>query len=112
LEKRVQVADAIHPNDIVFVMDSSIGQAAQDQALAFRQKVNITSVIVTKLDGHAKGGPHLVYPGGGRERRGEAKAACPGGGGDGDASLHTDHAKVACWASGGEEEEGGTEGRR
>jgi len=54
-----QVADAIHPNDIVFVMDSSIGQAARDQALAFRQMVNITSVVITKLDGHAKGGGAL-----------------------------------------------------
>ncbi|KAJ4461518.1 putative Signal recognition particle 54 kDa protein 2 [Paratrimastix pyriformis] len=59
-EEMKQVADAIHPNDIVFVMDSSIGQAAHDQALAFRQKVNITSVVVTKLDGHAKGGGALV----------------------------------------------------
>lgn len=49
----------LDPQNIVFVMDSSIGQAAQDQALAFKQKVRIGSVIITKLDGHAKGGGAL-----------------------------------------------------
>ena len=48
-----------NPNDIVFVMDSSIGQAAFDQANAFRQSVDVGSVILTKLDGHAKGGGAL-----------------------------------------------------
>ena len=40
----------------MFVMDSSIGQAAFDQADAFRRSVDVGSVIITKLDGHAKGG--------------------------------------------------------
>ena len=40
-------------------MDSSIGQAFHDQALAFRKAVHIGSVIDTKLDGHAKGGGAL-----------------------------------------------------
>lgn len=47
------------PDDIVFVMDSSIGQAAKDQATAFKQAVAVGSVIITKLDGHAKGGGAL-----------------------------------------------------
>lgn len=51
-----QMADSIEPNEIIFVMDSAIGQAAYDQALAFKQKVRVGSVIITKLDGHAKGG--------------------------------------------------------
>lgn len=50
---------AIKPNDIIFVMDSSIGQACYDQALAFKKAVNVGSVIITKLDGHAKGGGAL-----------------------------------------------------
>jgi signal recognition particle subunit SRP54 len=51
---------AQNPDDVVFVMDSSIGQAAQDQALAFRQTVPVGSVILTKLDGkNAKGGGAL-----------------------------------------------------
>ena len=37
-------------------MDSSIGQAAFDQAQAFKQSVSVGAVIITKMDGHAKGG--------------------------------------------------------
>ncbi len=55
-EEMEQVAAALKPDDIIFVMDSSIGQAAADQAAAFKSKVPVGSVIVTKLDGHAKGG--------------------------------------------------------
>ena len=40
-------------------MDSSIGQSAYDQALAFKTAVGVGSVIITKLDGHAKGGGAL-----------------------------------------------------
>jgi len=58
-EEMEQVAKAIRPDDIVFVMDSSIGQTAYDQAAAFRAKVAVGSVIITKLDGHAKGGGAL-----------------------------------------------------
>jgi signal recognition particle subunit SRP54 len=47
------------PNQIIFVMDGAIGQAAYDQALAFKAKVNIGACIITKLDGHAKGGGAL-----------------------------------------------------
>ncbi|KAK9923093.1 hypothetical protein M0R45_031527 [Rubus argutus] len=41
------------------VMDSSIGQAAFDQAQAFKQSAAVGAVIVTKMDGHAKGGGAL-----------------------------------------------------
>lgn len=40
-------------------MDGSIGQAAFDQASAFKNTVPVGSVIITKLDGHAKGGGAL-----------------------------------------------------
>ena len=40
-------------------MDSSNGQACYDQALAFTNAVKLGSVIITKLDGHAKGGGSL-----------------------------------------------------
>ncbi|CAF2162812.1 unnamed protein product, partial [Rotaria magnacalcarata] len=40
-------------------MDASIGQACEAQARAFKEKVDVGSVIVTKLDGHAKGGGAL-----------------------------------------------------
>lgn len=47
------------PDNIIFVMDGSIGQAAFDQASAFKKQVAVGSVIITKLDGHAKGGGAL-----------------------------------------------------
>lgn len=51
-----QIADAIEPDNIIFAMDSTIGQAAYDQALAFKSKVKVGSCIITKLDSGAKGG--------------------------------------------------------
>ncbi len=54
-----QMAEVLSPTDIIFVMDSAIGQAAYDQALAFKEQVSVGSVIITKLDGHAKGGGAL-----------------------------------------------------
>merc|ERR1712137_998407 len=56
LDEMKQITDAINPNEIIFVMDGSIGQAAKDQAEAFSKSVKIGSIIVTKLDGNAKGG--------------------------------------------------------
>ena len=40
-------------------MDGSIGQACFSQAKAFKDAVKVGSVIITKLDGHAKGGGSL-----------------------------------------------------
>lgn len=40
-------------------MDATIGQACEAQARAFKEKVDVGSVIITKLDGHAKGGGAL-----------------------------------------------------
>ena len=51
-----EISAAIRPDNTVFVMDATQGQAVYDQALAFHAAVNVGSVIVTKLDGHAKGG--------------------------------------------------------
>ena len=47
---------AINPNHIIFVMDGTIGQAASSHALAFKESVSVGSIIITKMDGHAKGG--------------------------------------------------------
>jgi signal recognition particle subunit SRP54 len=54
-----QVADAVRPDLVIFVMDGSIGQAAFDQAAAFRESVDVGAVILTKMDGHARGGGAL-----------------------------------------------------
>ncbi|KAL8046645.1 hypothetical protein ABFX02_08G190100 [Erythranthe guttata] len=58
-EEMRQLSEATKPDLIIFVMDSSIGQAAFDQAQAFKQSVDVGAVIVTKIDGHAKGGGAL-----------------------------------------------------
>nr|WCZ58613.1 signal recognition particle 54 kDa protein [Andalucia godoyi] len=54
-----QVYLAVKPQDVVFVLDASIGQAAAAQASAFKDQVKLGSVVITKLDGHAKGGGAL-----------------------------------------------------
>uniref|UniRef100_A0A452ZI35 signal-recognition-particle GTPase n=1 Tax=Aegilops tauschii subsp. strangulata TaxID=200361 RepID=A0A452ZI35_AEGTS len=58
-EEMRQVAEATKPDLVIFVMDGSIGQAAFDQAQAFKQSASVGAVIITKLDGHAKGGGAL-----------------------------------------------------
>lgn len=54
-----QVEKAVKPDNIIFVMDSSIGQQCYAQAEAFKKAVNVGSVIITKMDGHTKGGGAL-----------------------------------------------------
>lgn len=55
-EEMRQVAAATSPDSTIFVMDGSIGQAAQDQARAFREAVDVGAVILTKMDGGSKRG--------------------------------------------------------
>nr|CCC95150.1 unnamed protein product [Trypanosoma congolense IL3000] len=59
-EEMKEVQEAVKPNDIVFVMSATDGQGVEDQARQFKEKVPIGSVIVTKLDGQAKGGGALA----------------------------------------------------
>lgn len=59
-EEMQEVAATVNPGLTVFVMDASIGQAVSDQAAAFRGAVDVGAVIVTKMDGHAKGGGALA----------------------------------------------------
>lgn len=58
-EEMLAVSNAVKPDNVVFVMDASIGQACEAQAKAFKDKVDVGSVVITKLDGHAKGGGAL-----------------------------------------------------
>jgi signal recognition particle subunit SRP54 len=53
------LAKAIQPNEIILAIDASIGQAATSQAAAFNETTTIGSILVTKLDGTAKGGGAL-----------------------------------------------------
>lgn len=55
--KRVlQKIDATAPHEVMLVLDASIGQNALNQALKFHEALNVTGLVVTKLDGTAKGG--------------------------------------------------------
>ncbi|CAG9473852.1 signal recognition particle subunit SRP54, putative [Plasmodium vivax] len=58
-EEMKQVESSIRPEEIVFVIDSHIGQSCHDQAMAFKNSVTLGSIIITKIDGHAKGGGAL-----------------------------------------------------
>ena len=57
-----EVADIksmINPNEILFVVDSMSGQDAVNSAKAFNEKVNYDGIVLTKLDGDARGGAAL-----------------------------------------------------
>jgi signal recognition particle subunit SRP54 len=53
------IRDAVHPNETLFVLDAMVGQDAVTTAEAFRDGVGITGVVLTKLDGDARGGAAL-----------------------------------------------------
>ncbi|HHO81763.1 MAG TPA: signal recognition particle-docking protein FtsY [Halothiobacillus sp.] len=59
LKKLVRVVgkvDPTAPHEVLLVLDASIGQNALSQARQFHQAVGVTGLVITKLDGTAKGG--------------------------------------------------------
>ena len=54
-----QIRNKINPTEIILVIDGTMGQAIAKQAFAFNKATDIGSIIVTKLDGSAKGGGAL-----------------------------------------------------
>lgn len=56
IQEMKAIADLTHPDEIILVLDGTIGQQAYPQAAAFNKATNVGSIIVTKLDGAAKGG--------------------------------------------------------
>jgi signal recognition particle subunit SRP54 len=53
------VKEALNPVEVIYVGDSMTGQDAVKSAQAFADKIGLTSVILTKLDGDARGGAAL-----------------------------------------------------
>jgi signal recognition particle subunit SRP54 len=53
------IRDAVSPDEVIFVLDAMIGQDAVTTAEAFREGVGFTGVVLTKLDGDARGGAAL-----------------------------------------------------
>ncbi len=53
------IKEIAHPNEILLVVDSMTGQAATDVAKGFDERLDITGVVLTKLDGDTRGGAAL-----------------------------------------------------
>jgi signal recognition particle subunit SRP54 len=59
IKEMQEIAKAVSPQEIILVVDGTLGQQAGVQASAFKNATAIGSIIVTKLDGSAKGGGAL-----------------------------------------------------
>ncbi len=59
MKQAADIRDAITPDEVLFVIDAMIGQDAVNTAQAFNEGVNFTGVVLTKLDGDARGGAAL-----------------------------------------------------
>ena len=56
LVRSVKKLDPAAPHSVLLVLDATVGQNAHAQAEIFRQVVGVTGIVMTKLDGTAKGG--------------------------------------------------------
>jgi signal recognition particle subunit SRP54 len=59
MEELVRIRAAVKPHNILLVVDAMIGQDAVTAAQQFQERVAIDGVILTKLDGDARGGAAL-----------------------------------------------------
>src|SRR5262249_13799212 len=59
MDELVRVRDAARPTNVLLVLDSMTGQEAVNVAVAFEERVAFDGVVLTKLDGDARGGAAL-----------------------------------------------------
>jgi signal recognition particle subunit SRP54 len=59
MKQAKDIRDAVNPDEVLFVIDSMVGQDAVNVAKAFDEGVGITGSVLTKLDGDARGGAAL-----------------------------------------------------
>jgi len=59
MQQASDIRDAVHPDETLFVVDAMIGQDAVQTAQAFLDGVGFTGVVLSKLDGDARGGAAL-----------------------------------------------------
>src|SRR5690606_1363597 len=59
MQQAADIRDAVEPDEILFVIDAMIGQDAVTTAQAFAEGVGFTGVVLSKLDGDARGGAAL-----------------------------------------------------
>jgi signal recognition particle subunit SRP54 len=54
-----RVHDAVQPNEVLFVLDAMTGQDALNSAKAFSERLPLTGIVLTKIDGDSRGGAAL-----------------------------------------------------
>jgi len=59
MQQAADIRDAVQPDEVLFVVDAMIGQDAVSTAQAFLEGVGFDGVVLTKLDGDARGGAAL-----------------------------------------------------
>jgi signal recognition particle subunit SRP54 len=59
MEEMTNIEKVLKPNEVILVIDGTLGQQAYSQAEEFSKATNLGSIIITKLDGTAKGGGAL-----------------------------------------------------
>jgi signal recognition particle subunit SRP54 len=59
MQELLSIKDAVRPHQILFVADAMTGQDAVNQASGFDSQLGLTGIILTKLDGDARGGAAL-----------------------------------------------------
>ncbi|SER55810.1 signal recognition particle subunit FFH/SRP54 (srp54) [Lentzea xinjiangensis] len=59
MKQAADIRAAVNPDEVLFVVDAMVGQDAVNTATAFRDGVGFTGVVLTKLDGDARGGAAL-----------------------------------------------------
>jgi signal recognition particle subunit SRP54 len=59
MQEAIAIRDAVSPQEILFVVDAMVGQDAVRTAKAFQDGVGFDGVVLTKLDGDARGGAAL-----------------------------------------------------
>jgi signal recognition particle subunit SRP54 len=59
MQQAADIRAAVQPDEVLFVVDAMIGQDAVTTAQAFQEGVGFTGVVLTKLDGDARGGAAL-----------------------------------------------------
>ena len=59
MQELSSIKSAVRPHQILFVADAMTGQDAVNQAIGFDGKLGLTGIILTKLDGDARGGAAL-----------------------------------------------------
>lgn len=59
MEELQNIKEAVEPNEILLVVDAMTGQDAVNVAQTFNERLDITGIVLTKLDGDARGGAAL-----------------------------------------------------